>query len=155
MLTPKQELAIAALLQERSIADAARACGLDERTLRRWLADPAFAAAYRLARRQVVEAAIGRLQQAAGQAVEVLQASLQAVKPGDRIRAALGILDRAVAGVELADLATKVEELEQLMRELRDESSEPHSQAAGRGPRDGRPKTPDGPPPILPGGGLD
>jgi hypothetical protein len=85
---------------------------VSERTLRRWLADQDFAAAYRAERLRLVEAATARLQQAAGRAVEVLIAKLKAKKGGDAIRAAIAILDRAVQGVDMMDLAGRVEEIE-------------------------------------------
>jgi hypothetical protein len=60
------ELAIAGLLSEPTIAAAAAKIGIGERTLRGWMQQPCFRTAYRLARVQVVEAAIGQLQQGGG-----------------------------------------------------------------------------------------
>jgi hypothetical protein len=150
-LTRKQEALIAALLTEPTHAAAAAKAAVSEATLHRWLRLPEFQTAYRQARRAVVEAAIGRLQQTTGKAVDALERNLTCEHPGSEIRAALGILDQAVKAVELLDVVDRVEELERLMKEVRDDDpQEPHRQAAGRGPRDGRQKAPDRPPTAVP-----
>ena len=61
-LSRKQEKLIADLLTEPTHAAAAARAGVSEATLHRWLHTPWFQAAYRRARRGVVETAIGRLQ---------------------------------------------------------------------------------------------
>ncbi len=111
-LTRKQDGAIAALLSAPTVAAAATAAGIGERTLRRWLRDSAFVAAYRDARRKVVEAAVARLQNVAYEAVDALQRNLTCGRPGDEIRAAATILERATRGVELIDLAERLDALE-------------------------------------------
>jgi hypothetical protein len=137
-LTRKQELAIAALLTERTQEQAAGKAGVATSTLQRWLLLPSFQAEYRRARRAVVEVAVGQLQAACGEAVETLRRNLDADKAGDQIRAAGLILEHAQRGVELADLAEKVEELERLLAELTDDEGEgPDQQAAEAGPAAG------------------
>ena len=80
----------------------------------RWLAEPSFKARYRDARRQVVELAVTGLQQATSEAVETLEDQPQhRGAAAARIAAAKAILDFAVKGVELVDLAERVEALEQ------------------------------------------
>ena len=125
-----EELAIACLLSERSIPRAARAARMDVDTLRRWLRDPAFQAAYRDARRMVVEQAVARLQQSTGKAAKVLHEALDAAKPGDRIRAANSILDHAIGAIELTDLLARIEALEAMQAER-----EQHHETNGRLPR--------------------
>jgi hypothetical protein len=119
-LSRKQEQAIAALLTRPTLERAAAACNLTGRTLSRWLRDPGFARAYRDARRQIVEQAVTQLQGLCRQAVEVLHANMLCGDPGVEVRAALGVLDRAIKGVELADLAERVEQLEALAAEERE-----------------------------------
>jgi hypothetical protein len=100
----KAELAIAALLAEPTVEAAAARAGVSVHTLKNWLADPAFRAAYRRARREVVEGAVGRLQAAAGQAVETLLAVAKGgVRDGDRVRAAVALLGHAFRGLTDAD----------------------------------------------------
>jgi hypothetical protein len=104
-LTAKQEALIAALLTEPTHATAATKVGISEATLYRWLQLPAFRAAYRRARRALVEAAVGRLQAATGQAVASLVAvACQGRRDGDRVRAAIALLDHAWRGLANADV---------------------------------------------------
>jgi hypothetical protein len=100
----KAELAIAALLAEPTVEAAAAKAGVSTHTLKNWLADPAFRAAYRRARREVVEGAVGRLQAACGLAVETLLAVARGgARDGDRVRAAVALLDHALRGLTDAD----------------------------------------------------
>jgi len=111
--TRREEAAIAALLTEPTIALAAAKAGIGEATILRWLREPSFGAQYRAARRTVVESAIGRLQQATSDAVAALSRNLQCGVPASEIAAAKAIIDFAVKGLELVDLAERVEQLEQ------------------------------------------
>ena len=108
----QEEAAIAALLSEPTIAEAAQRAGIGRSTLLRWLQEPAFKARYRAARRSVVESAIGRLQQAATLAVDALTRNLTCGIPAVEVGAARSILDQAIKAVELVDLAERVETLE-------------------------------------------
>lgn len=110
----REDAALAALLSEPTIAQAAAKAGISESTLLRWLAEPSFRARYRDARRQVVEQAIVGLQQAAGDAVTVLSAIAgDAAQPaGARVSAARTILDQSFRGLELVDLVERIEQLE-------------------------------------------
>jgi len=115
-LSPSQHAAIAALLAERTHAKAAKKAKVAEQTLRRWMAtDEEFLAAYRSARRTVMDAVIGNLQQTASKAVATLERNLTCGRPGDEIRAALGVLHHASRGLEVGDLLERVEELERLL----------------------------------------
>jgi hypothetical protein len=80
-LNRKQESLIAALLTEPTHAAAAVKAGVSEATLHRWLHLQEFQAAYRRARRDIVEAAVGRLQQTAAKAVEALERNLACGHP--------------------------------------------------------------------------
>jgi hypothetical protein len=102
-LSRKQEVLIAALLTEPTHAAAAAKAGVSEATLQRWLRLPAFQAAYRQARRELVEAAVGRLQAATGQAVDTLvSVAKSGARDGDRVRAAVALLEHAFKGLDLA-----------------------------------------------------
>jgi hypothetical protein len=103
-LTPRQEKVIATLLTEPTHKLAAEKAGVHEVTVLRWLKTPAFRAAYRQARRELVEAAIGRLQAASGQAVEtLLHVARHGKREGDRVRAAALLLEHALRGLAEAD----------------------------------------------------
>jgi transposase len=108
-----QERAIAALLSTRTIPEAAAVAGVGERTVNRWLSeDEGFVTEYRTARRQVVEHAVSKLQNATTEAVETLRYNLNCGSPSTEERAALGILGHAVKAVELYDLEERLSELE-------------------------------------------
>jgi hypothetical protein len=109
----REEAAIAALLTAPTIARAAAKAGIGESTLLRWMAEPEFKARYRAATRQVVEAAVGRLQQAPTEAVGALSRNLTCAIPAVEVGAAKAVLDQAIKAVELIDLAERLERLEQ------------------------------------------
>ena len=109
----REDAALAALLSERTVAEAAAKAGIGESTLLRWMAEPDFRERYRAARRAVVEGAIGRLQQAAGDAVDALTRNLTCGNPAVEVGAAKAILDQALRGLEVLDLADRIERLEQ------------------------------------------
>ncbi len=110
----KKEEAIAALLTQRNVEEAARAAGIVSRTLLRWLQLPEFQAAYRQARRDAFSQSIARLQQASGAAVSTLLKVMvdPATPASSRIRAADSILDHAAKAIEIEDLEFRVLELE-------------------------------------------
>src|SRR5262245_26284579 len=104
-LSTEQEAAIAALLTEPTLARSAAAAGIDVAMLLGWLQEPSFRAAFRQARRELVEAGIGRIQAATGQAVETLvSVARHGRRDGDRIRAATALLDYSLRGLTEADL---------------------------------------------------
>jgi hypothetical protein len=111
----KQAAAIAALLAQRTIAEAAQQVGIGERTLLRWLQeDSAFQAAYRTARRHVVQHAIAQVQQATSTAVATLEAIMQdsTASASARVSAAKVVLETAIKGVEVEDLEARMTALE-------------------------------------------
>src|SRR6516225_1254774 len=100
----KQEALIASLLTEPTHAAAAAQAGISEATVQRWLHLPEFQTAYRHARRELVEGAVGRMQAATGQAVDTLLAVARGgAKDADRVRAAVALLDHALRGLTAAD----------------------------------------------------
>jgi hypothetical protein len=110
------ERAIAALLTAPNVAGAAKAAGVSRATLLRWLQEPGFKAAFRSARREVVEATIGRLQQVSAEAVETLQAALKCKVPTVRVSAARTVLEYSLRAVELMDLEDRIAQLEHQFR---------------------------------------
>jgi hypothetical protein len=113
-LSRNQERAIAALLVHPTMLKAAAAAGVGEVTLWRWLQIPGFKEQYRLARREAVSQAVGHLQGACSVAVLALTDVAQDVScpASARVSAARTVLELALKGVELEDLAARVEELE-------------------------------------------
>jgi hypothetical protein len=111
-LTRRYEHALAALLTEPTLAGAAARTGVSEATLARWLRRDDFRRAFRAARREVVESAIGKLQGATEEAVEALRRNLSSESGSIQVRAACAILAHATKAIELMDLVERVESLE-------------------------------------------
>lgn len=119
-LTPQQENAIVALINETSVAAAARASGVGQRTLHRWIAeDEQFKAAYRRARREAFNQAIALTQRYASLAVTTLaKVMADAGAPNAaKVSAASAMLKFGREAIELDDLAARVEALESDARE--------------------------------------
>lgn len=118
-LTRAQEAAIGALLSESTIQRAAKTCRIGDATLRRWLKDAGFQERYRAAKRQTLEAVMGRLQQIAGEAVEtLLKVAVNEEAPASsRVAAARAILDTALKSAELEEIGERLTKLEKLIAE--------------------------------------
>src|SRR5258706_11523916 len=112
--TRKKEEAIAALLTQRNLEEAARAIGIGTQTLLRWLKIPEFVKEYRKARREVVHQSVARLQHATGAAATIVLKLMTDpnVPAAVRLRAAECVFDRAFKGVELEDIEVRVAALE-------------------------------------------
>jgi hypothetical protein len=110
----KKDEAIIALLSQRTIEDAARACNTPARTLYNWLKEPEFEAAYRAARRQAYGQSISRLQQGSTAAATTLLKVMVdvATPPSTRVRAAEAVLSHAAKAIEIEDLDVRLRELE-------------------------------------------
>jgi hypothetical protein len=102
----RKKEAVAALLSSRSVDEAARAVKVGYKTLLRWLEIPEFRRAYFQARREAVQQAVARLQQATGAAGTVVLKLMTDpnVPAAVRLRAAECTLDRAMKGIELEDI---------------------------------------------------
>ena len=113
-LARKQDDAIAALLTQRNVEDAARVAGVGVRTLLRWMKLPEFDAAYRDARRAAFGQSVARLQQASGAAVStLLKLMLDANVPAStRARCADSVLGHTAKAIELDDIEARLSELE-------------------------------------------
>ena len=110
----KKEEAIAALLTQRNIEEAARVVGIGANTLLRWLKVPEFQTAYREARRSAFGQAIARLQQGtSAAATTLLKTPIDPNTPASvRVRAAEIIFNQAAKAIEIEDIEARVAELE-------------------------------------------
>ncbi len=119
-LSRYQERAIATLLTEPTIAAAAAAAGVGERTLRRWLHEnEGFIAAYRQARRRASEVAVAHLQRAAEKAAATLERNLECGDPNPEIRAANVVLSHILRGLEFYELEERLAALERRIEDGR------------------------------------
>jgi hypothetical protein len=117
-MSRKQEQAIAALLAEDTVERAAAAASVPYRTLKNWLTLPAFCAAYRRARTQLLERVVARLLNTTTEAVATLKRNLTCGKPSTEVRAALALIQQSLHGVEVLDLENEVAELRQLVEQI-------------------------------------
>jgi hypothetical protein len=117
----KQEEAIAALLTQRNLEEAARAVGITANTLLRWMEIPEFDAAYRQARRKAFGQAVARLQQMSTAAVVTLGKAMiePGTPPSTRVRAAECILSHASKAIEIEEIVARLQELEKAVKERR------------------------------------
>jgi len=111
----KKEEAIIALLSQRNVEDAARACNTPIRTLYRWMTEPEFDAAFRAARRKAYGQSVSRLQQgSAAAATTLLKVMVDPETPAStRVRAAEAVLTHAAKAIEIEDIDARVAALEQ------------------------------------------
>lgn len=118
-MTGKHERALAALLAEPTIDQAAKAAGITPRTLYRYLTIPEFAELYKAARRQSVEQALTQVQSSTGKAAETLKRLMTCGKPSIELQAARSVLEFAIRAVELNDVIERLEVLEQAVKRKR------------------------------------
>jgi hypothetical protein len=113
-LSTKQQKALDCLLVSPTHEAAATSAGITTVTLWRYLKDETFRDAFRDARREAVSLAVSQLQRASNQAVDTLLnvANDADAAPGARVSAAKTILEMSLKGVELEDLAARIEFLE-------------------------------------------
>jgi len=111
-----RDRAVAALLLAPSVEQAAKRAGLSRATLCRWMREPDFQVALRAARREVVDATIGRLQAVTTEAVTALRKALTCQAPSVRVSAARAILEFSFRSVELMDLEERIAALERLFK---------------------------------------
>lgn len=97
-LTQKQLAAVRGLLEADSLANAAEISGVTERTLRKWLEQPGFMAAYYAAGEAHLAQSLPRLRAATSDAIEVLRSALSDENPMVRIGAAAAIFRAAGFG---------------------------------------------------------
>ena len=109
----KKEAAIAALLEARNHAEAAKMVGIDLSTLKRWMRVPEFIEDFRRARWEVTEQAYARLQQNTPAAASVLMKLMAdpSTPAAARIRAALGVFTLSHEALDL-DIETRIAALE-------------------------------------------
>src|SRR5271167_2698816 len=111
----KTEEAIAALLTQRNIEEAARSIDVAPKTLLRWLQVPEFQKAYRQARRDAFGQAVARLQQGTtAAATTLLKTMIDPNTPASvRVRAADSVFNHAAKAIEIEDIEARVAALEQ------------------------------------------
>src|SRR6516225_10020731 len=110
----KMEAAVAALLTQRNIEEAAKAAGISARTLMRWLKLPEFQAAYREARKAAYSQAVAKLQQGATAAATTLLKVMvdQSTPASVKVRAAECVMTHSAKAMEIENIEARVSALE-------------------------------------------
>ena len=115
-LSRTQLSAIPHLAAGNSIRATADTIGVSERSIRRWLRQPEFAAALREAEKEVWNATVRKLRALGEKAVNTLGRVLEdpGATPSARIQAARAILD----GIAKAEALSRLQDLEDRVRAL-------------------------------------
>lgn len=119
-MTPRKEKALSALLTSRTRAEAAKAAGVAESTLRSYLRDdPEFQARYKEAFGELVQDATRQAQQAISPALDALREIVENPKEQSqaRVMAARSALEYALRLTEQLDIVSRIETLENAMKE--------------------------------------
>lgn len=101
----KREEAIAALMTQRNVEEAARVVGIGKRTLYRWLQDPEFQDAYREAGSSAFSQSMARVQYASSAAVTTqINLLVNSSTPASvKARVADSVLNHAMKATEIKD----------------------------------------------------
>lgn len=113
----RTEAMIAALLESRTLAEAAEKLGCHRRTLMRHLKHRAFQERYAAVKAQLLNHATSRLKTQASEAVAVLNdvAGNPLNPPAARVSAARGLLEIALKAHEVEELERRIGELERAL----------------------------------------
>jgi len=113
-ISRKQEKAIVALLQCNTHGEAAKATGVGEVTLWRWMQEPEFKEAFRNAKRRLLDQAITNLQRATNKAIGALLSVVEDVNApaSARVSGAKTILEMSIKAIQIEELETRLEKLE-------------------------------------------
>ena len=106
---------IVALLHKPSVRDAAKECGISERTAWRYLQKPEFQKRFTEAKRQAMADALNAIQGASLMAVETLKRNMDCGNVFAENAAASTILSNALKAAEQAELLERVKRLEETM----------------------------------------
>ena len=114
----RHEKAMAALLASDTQAEAASKCGISVRTMRGYLADPAFNAEYLRRKRQLVSDATRQIQASYQSAIRALKTIIESESSTEsgRISACRTLLEYGLKFTETNDILTRLEELENITR---------------------------------------
>ena len=119
-LSPRQQAALPVVACFPSIVQAARAAGVGESTLRRWLTDPAFNACLAELRRQSAHIARQKLLELTPLCISVLADAMHHPDPAIRLRAANYTLSFNLRATELENLRSDLDILETAVEHVKE-----------------------------------
>ena len=112
-----KEKALTALLEAKSIAEAAKLCGMSEKTLRRYLQEDDFKKDYREARKLIFEQNVMELQTLHTKAIETLEKKLSSRSDSVAVRAAAIVIMQTRKDYENTEILERVEAIEDALKE--------------------------------------
>ncbi len=114
----KKELAMLALLEKSTVAEAAKAVKVGEATLYNWMREESFQKDYRSLKQEILGHSITRLQKVSSLAVDALVEIVKdKEKPSSvRVMSARSILDFSNKGVEIETLEESILNLEKIIK---------------------------------------
>jgi hypothetical protein len=115
ILTPQQKLAVAALISCHTIKAAAGKVKVDERTLRRWMAQPHFAAALEAEEKDLTGGMLRRLAIVGSFAVEALARNLYDESGSVRNGAAVAVLNQLSRVRQEQEMEERLKAVEELL----------------------------------------
>ena len=118
-LTFRQQAALPAIAAAPSLSRAARAAGIDDNTLRRWLREPLFADCLAAFRQQSAIIAREELNALARRGMAVFAEAMADPDPAIRVRAARYALSYTVQLAELQNLGAGLHEMLQLLSQAK------------------------------------
>lgn len=118
-LTQKQNRALIALLTQPTREEAAKAAGITSKTLRGYLEDPEFQAAYKTALAELLEDATTQAKQSLNPALTALREITEdgGQQAQARVSAARSLLEYSLKLTEQTDILEKLRELEKWREE--------------------------------------
>ena len=114
-LSFRQQAALPVVATAPTLSQAARTCGVDENTLRRWLKQPLFADRLDAFRQQALIVARDDLRTLAHRGMSVFADAMEDPDPAIRLRAARYAMSYTVQLAELQTLGFNLQELNQLL----------------------------------------
>jgi hypothetical protein len=120
----KAELAVAALLTERSVEAAALKAGISHGTLKNWMKKPRFRTALARARREVLAGTVAKILGASGAAVDTLLVNLTCGEPAIENTAAKALVDFSLKGLDWCDMSDWLREAERNYQRFLDRKAE-------------------------------
>lgn len=111
-IRPGEDQLVTALAAGKSIAEAAKAAGVSERTARRWLDEETIRQRVEAARAEFVRQALAQLSSAASDAVKALRALLKSENDNAKLGAARAILTTLIPLKEHFELEARISQLE-------------------------------------------
>jgi hypothetical protein len=112
----KEHAAILAVLAHPTIPEAAKAAGISQATLWRWLQEDEFRQKYRQAQKKVFHDALGSLQGATTEAVNCLRRNLDSANAWAAVQSARAIFHYGLKSHEMFELEDRIEKIEAALK---------------------------------------